>query len=172
MGLWTFAASQFFLLVFGAAQDFDGNDLGPAWVVAAAGLAVALAWPARTLPPAWGGAGVRAILALSLLPWPLLGREYDKTVALDSIAVGLAWVAQIGAALLLIRSASRSGSPLWVNLGFVALLAGVLTRYFDFFGDFLEGGAALALSGLVILAIVAFLERARRRTLAEPGGAG
>src|SRR6185295_9890892 len=130
------------------------------------GASVALLWPGRTLPPAWGAAGARAILAVSLLPWSLLGRAYDATDPLDVFALGVAWVAQIAAALLLIRCASRSGSPLWVNLGFVALLAGILTRYFDLFGDYLQGGLALAMTGVLILVVVTILERSRRRALA------
>jgi hypothetical protein len=48
----------------------------------------------------------------------------------------------------------------------VALLTGGVVRYFDFFGDFLEGGTALALTGFVLLFVLFALERARRRTLA------
>ena len=166
LGAWTFAASQVILLVFGAEKELGHNDLGRAWIVAGAGLAVALLWPGRTLPPAWGAAGARAILVVSLLPWALLGRAYDATDPLDVFALGVAWVAQIAAALLLIRCASRSGSPLWVNLGFVALLAGILTRYFDLFGDYLQGGLALAMTGVLILVVVTILERSRRRALA------
>ncbi len=169
LGAWVFIASQFFLLVFGVSggtRSFDENDLGRAWLVVGVGLVAALVWPTRTLPPAWGAWGTRAILVLSLLPWMLIGREFDGTVVLDQFAVGVAWVVQILAALLLIRAANRSGSALWVNLGFLALFAGILTRYFDLFGDYLRGGAALALTGVLVLVVLALLERARRRTLA------
>lgn len=60
------------------------------------------------------------------------------------------------------------GSKAWVNIGYVAVLAGVVVRYFDFFGDFLEGGAALALTGVMLLFIVFALEKARRRSLHAP----
>lgn len=167
LGAWVFVASQTFLLVFGATQNADENDLGRGWIVAAAGLLAALVWPARTLPPAWSETGARILLVLSLLPWAFLGKEYDGVVPLDVFAVGVAWVVQILAALLLIRLATRSGSVLWVNLGFLALAAGILTRYFDLFGDYLEGGAALAVTGILVLVVLAFLERARRRTLRD-----
>ena len=84
---------------------------------------------------------------------------------LDSIAVGVSWVVQIAVAILIIRAGARSASREWVNQGYVALLAGVVVRYFDFFGDYLEGGTALALTGVVLLFIVYALEKARRRTL-------
>ena len=77
----------------------------------------------------------------------------------------MAWVAQLAAAILVIRAGARTGSRAWVNLGYLAVLAGVVVRYFDFFGDFLEGGAALALTGVMLLFIVFALEKARRRTL-------
>jgi hypothetical protein len=67
--------------------------------------------------------------------------------------------------VLVIRAGARAGSTAWVNLGYVGLLAGVLTRYFDFFGDFLEGGAALVLTGGLVLFVLYALERARRHTL-------
>jgi len=43
---------------------------------------------------------------------------------------------------------------------------GILTRYFDFFGEFLAGGTALAATGVLLLFILYVLEKARRRTLA------
>jgi hypothetical protein len=51
------------------------------------------------------------------------------------------------------------------------LLAGILTRYFDFFGDFLEGGVALVLTGVLVLFTLYALERARRRTLRRQASA-
>ena len=77
----------------------------------------------------------------------------------------MAWIAQFAVAILVIRAGARTGSRAWVNLGYLAVLAGVVVRYFDFFGDFLEGGAALALTGVMLLFIVFALEKARRRTL-------
>ncbi|HXU32342.1 MAG TPA: DUF2157 domain-containing protein [Thermoanaerobaculia bacterium] len=172
VGAWVFANAQFFLLAFGVSvvtNYFNDNRLGNAWIVAAVGLVAAAAWPARTLPVAWGNWGARGILGLSLLPWILLllaiGGEASD--ALRLFAVGTAWVTQILAALLLIRVANRSGSALWVNLGFLALAVGILTRYFDLFGDYLQGGAALAMTGVLVLVILAFLESARRRTLRD-----
>lgn len=79
--------------------------------------------------------------------------------------MGAAWIFQLGVALLVIRAGARSGSFEWVNAGYAALLAGVTTRYFDFFGNYLEGGTALALTGLLLLVVLYGLESARRRTL-------
>lgn len=163
VGAWTFAAGQVFLLVLGAVQELDHSDLGRAGIVAAVGLLAAVVAPRRVLP--WDALTSRLILAATLLPWAILGESYDKGAIVDSIAIGVAWVVQLAVAVLVIRAGARTGSRAWVNLGYVAVLAGVIVRYFDFFGDFLEGGAALALTGVVLLFIVFALEKARRRTL-------
>jgi len=102
---------------------------------------------------------------LTLLPWSILGAQYDKGAIVDGIAIGLAWIVQIAVAILVIRAGARTGSRTWVNLGYVGVLVGVVVRYFDFFGDFLEGGAALALTGVLLLFVVFTVEKARRRTL-------
>jgi hypothetical protein len=167
-----FVVAQIFVLAFGVrgfSQHFHTNNLGNAWIVAGLGLATAAVWPVRTLPAAWGDWGARGILVLSLLPWILLGLAFGGTAsdALNLFATGTSWVTQILAALLLIQVAHRSSSALWVNLGFLALAAGILTRYFDLFGDYLQGGAALALTGALVLVVLASLERARRRTLGD-----
>ena len=94
-----------------------------------------------------------------------MGTRYDGALAKDHVAVGLAWVVQFVLAVLAIRAGARGGADSWVNLGYLALLAGILTRYFDFFGDYLQGGAALALTGALLLLVLYVLERARRRTL-------
>jgi uncharacterized membrane protein len=167
-GTWLFAAGTVFLLVFGAFQELDDAHLGGAWAVAGAGLAAALAFPDRCLPRTWGATTSRLVLAGTLLPWVLSGRRYEAGDALDLAAVGVAWVAQIAVAVLVIRAGAKSDSKFWVNLGYLAVLAGILTRYFDLFGDFLEGGLALALTGLLILFVLFALERARRRTLRQP----
>ena len=163
LGAWTVAAGQFFLLVLGAVQDLDDSDLGTAGMLAAAGLLAAIAVPRRVLP--WDALTSRLVIASTVLPWAILGDGYDKGAIVDGIAIGVAWVVQLGVAILVIRAGARMGSRAWVNLGYVAILAGVIVRYFDFFGDFLEGGAALALTGVVLLFVVYALERARRRTL-------
>ena len=163
LGAWTFAAGQVFLLVLGATQDLDDSDLGRGAIVAAAGLLAAIAVPRRVLP--WDALTARLMIALTLLPWALMGDAYDKGTLADTAAIGVAWVVQLAVAILVIRAGARMGSRAWVNLGYVAVLAGVVVRYFDFFGDFLEGGAALALTGVVLLFVVFALEKARRRTL-------
>jgi uncharacterized membrane protein len=165
LGLWIFAAGQLFLLVLGAAQELDESGLGLAWLVAAAGITVASARPDRLLPASWDRTTSRAVLVLTFLPWMLIGREYDHGGLLDNLGIGVAWVAQLAIAVLVVRAGARDGARAWVNLGYIALLAGVVVRYFDFFGDYLEGGAALALTGGLLLFVLYVLEKARRRTL-------
>ncbi|HLA78998.1 MAG TPA: DUF2157 domain-containing protein [Vicinamibacteria bacterium] len=165
VGSWVFAASNFFLLVFGAVQEFDHTSLGNAWfLVASAGL-LGFGLPARCLPRAWDGLTSRLLLALTLVPWAILGSQYDAGAPSDTLAVGLAWVIQLGLAVLVIRSAAQAAASSWVNAGYLALLAGIVTRYFDFFGEYLEGGTALAATGVLLLFILYSLEKARRRTL-------
>ena len=163
VGAWTFAASQGFLLVLGSMHEGDRSDLGTGWIVAAAGLLLGLVVPARVLP--WDAVTSRLLMALSLIPWVVLGHRYDRESALDFVAIAVAWIAQLVVAVLIIRAGARSGSRAWVNLGYLAVFAGVLTRYFDFFGDYLEGGAALAVTGFLLLFVLYALEKARRRTL-------
>lgn len=163
VGAWTFFASQSLLLILGASGEMDETDLGRSAVVVAAGLVAALAVPRRVLP--WDALTSRLVIAGTLLPWSLLGRQYDKGAVVDIFAVGVSWIVQLAIAILVIRAGARMGSRTWVNLGYVAVLAGLVVRYFDFFGDFLEGGAALVLTGLMLLSVVYALEKARRRTL-------
>jgi uncharacterized membrane protein len=163
LGAWTFVAGQVFLLVVGALQELDRSDLGRAAILVALGLLAALALPRRVLP--WDPLTSRLVVAATLLPWSIMGEQYEKGAIVDGVAVGAAWIVQVAVAILVIRAGARTASRAWVNLGYVAVLAGVVVRYFDFFGDFLEGGAALALTGVMLLFIVFALEKARRRTL-------
>jgi uncharacterized membrane protein len=164
-GLWTFAAANLFLLVLGAVQVLDRSALERAWWLAGAGLLLALCFPDRCLPRAWDGVTSRLLLGSTFVPWIVLGARYESGAVTDRLAVGLSWLVQLGIAVLVIRAGARGGSSAWVNLGYLALLAGILTRYFDFFGHYLEGGAALALSGVLVLFVLYALEKARRRTL-------
>lgn len=164
-GFWTFAAANLFLLVLGASKDLDRSDLGHGWWLAGAGILLGVAIPDRCLSRAWDGLTSRLILVSTFLPWVLMGSRYDAGVIVDELAIGLSWVVQLVIAILVIRAGARRGSESWVNLGYLALLAGILTRYFDFFRDYLEGGAALALTGALLLFILFALEKARRRTL-------
>jgi uncharacterized membrane protein len=164
-GFWTFAAANFFLLVLGSTRWLDRSDLGRAWWLAGAGILLGLAFPERCLSGSWDRWTSRLILGSALVPWILLGSRYDAGAILDELAVGLSWAVQLAVAVLVIRAGARRGSESWVNLGYLALLAGILTRYFDFFGDYLEGGTALALTGTLLLFILCPLEKARRRTL-------
>ena len=156
-----------FLLVFGAAQELDRSNLGRGWWLAGAGVLLAILLPQRCLPRAWDALTSRLLLGATLLPWIAMGREYEHGVLPDELAMGLAWIVQLGVAILVIRAGARSGSESWVNLGYLALLAGIVTRYFDFFGTYLQGGTALALTGGLMLFILYSLEKARRRTLGK-----
>lgn len=162
---WTFLALNLFLLVLGASHDLDRSDLGRGWWLAGGGILLALAFPQRCLSDSWDPWTSRLGLASTFLPWLLVGFEYDAGVVRDELGIGLSWIVQLVIAILVIRAGARQGSESWVNLGYLALLAGLLTRYFDFFQDFLEGGTALALTGVLVLFILYALEKARRRTL-------
>jgi uncharacterized membrane protein len=170
-GLWTFLAANVFLLVLGASRDVDRSDLGRGWWLAGAGILLAVAIPDRCVSRAWDGLTSRLILVSMFLPWTLLGSRYDAGVILDEMAIGVSWIVQLVVAILVIRAGARRGSEAWVNLGYLALLAGILTRYFDFFRDYLEGGTALALTGALLLFILYALEKARRRTLRREAAA-
>jgi uncharacterized membrane protein len=169
VGLWSLGATQVCLLVLGAAQDCDRSDIEAAWVPVGVGIALALALPGRVFPGTWDTTSARLFLVGSLAPWALLGQRYDHGHLPDLLAVGLAWVLQIAVSVLVIRLGAKAGASVWVNLGYLGLLAGVLTRYFDFFGNYLEGGLALALTGVLMLFVLFALEKARRRTLAREG---
>jgi uncharacterized membrane protein len=162
--VFVFVVGQFFLLAFGAEQHLHQTDLGHAWVLVVAGLAAGLFLPSRVWPESWSPHTGRLILLATLLPWLALGSRFDDGSLLDLLAIGLCWVMGFATAFLAIRAGAR-GSRSWANLGFVALLLGVVVRYFDFFGDYLEGGTALALTGLLLLFVLYVLEKARRRTL-------
>lgn len=165
VGAWSFVAANFVLLVFGTVQELDRSGLGRAWGLAAPGLLLAVALPERVLPRAWDALTARLVLAATLLPWIVMGSRYERGALLGELAVGLSWIAQLAIAVLVIRAGARGESESWINLGYLALLAGILTRYFDFFGEYLQGGLALALTGGLLLFILYALERARRRTL-------
>lgn len=167
-GAWTFAASQFFLLVLGASQQLDHSDLGRAFAVALPGVLWGLARPASALPGGLSANEWRTLLAASLLPWLLMGARYGPDESLpDLAAIGLAWVVQLAVAILAVRAGARAQAPGWINAGYVAIAIGILVRYFDFFGDYLEGGLALSATGLLILFGLYTLERSRRRALGQ-----
>jgi len=167
VGVWVFGAAQFCLLVLGATQDFDHNTLGRAWLLVGPALLLALARPDRCMPASWDALAARVFLVLSVLPWLLLGAEYERDHLLDLAAVGLAWIVQLLLSVLVIRTGARAGSAAWVNLGYLALVAGILTRYFDLFGEYLEGGLALVATGILLLFVLYVLEKSRRRTLVQ-----
>jgi uncharacterized membrane protein len=164
-GLWTFAAGNLFLLILGVIHRLGRPELGGAWWPVGAGLLLALVWPERCLSRSWDRWPSRLILALTFLPWVLLALRYGEEVIYDIPAIALAWLAQILIAVLVIREGARHGSAAWVNLGYLALLVGVVTRYLDFVQDRLKGGPALAVTGALLLAVLFGLEMARRRTL-------
>lgn len=166
-GAWTFAVSQFFLLVFGASHHLDHSDLGRAFAVALPGVLWGLTRPASALPGGLSANEWRALLAASLAPWVLMGARYEPDSLPDLAAVGLAWIVQMALAILVVRAGARAQAPGWINAGYVAIATGILVRYFDFFGDYLEGGLALTTTGLLILFVLYTLERSRRRALGQ-----
>jgi uncharacterized membrane protein len=163
-GCWVFGVITIAMLALGAAQEADSSDLGAAWWLVVPGLLAALALPDRCLPRSWDATAARVVIVAGLLPWVVMGKELDPGMK-DAVAVGLAWILQLVIAVAVIRAGARAGSDAWVNIGYLALLAGVLTRYFDFFGNYLEGGTALLLTGVLLLFILYALNRARQRTL-------
>lgn len=167
VGLWTFAAANVFLLELGATQQLDRSDIGRAWFLVVPGVLAALLLPGRVLPAAWDTTTARLFTTGALLPWALLGASYDAGSLWDLSVIGLAWVLQLALALAVLRAGVRAGSRAWINLAYLALFAGVVTRYFDFFGHYLEGGAALALTGVLLLTAVTLFDRSRRATVRE-----
>ena len=165
VGAWSFLAAQGFLLVLGAIQAGDRSGLWRAWILVVPGLLAALLFPRRLFPESWDATTARLFAAGTLVPWLILGAQYDATSMKDIIGVTVAWLVQPALAVLVIRTGARGGSRGWVNLGYTALLIGIVTRYFDFFGRYLEGGTALIGTGIVLLAVLYLLERSRRRTL-------
>lgn len=169
-GGWAFGFTQLALLVFGAAQDLDGSDLGRAWAVALAGLGWALWRPHDVLGATLSVAEWRGLLVGSLAPWLLVGPGYEPGSPVDAAAVAVAWVVQLAAAVLVVRAGARAQAAGWINAGYAGVALGILVRYFDFFPNALEGGLALLVTGLLLLAVLFALERSRRlalRRLAE-----
>jgi uncharacterized membrane protein len=164
-GAWAFAILQLALLVLGASQDLDSSALGRAWAVVLPGLAWALWRPHDALPAGLAASEWRLLLCGSLLPFALLGGGYDPASTLDFAGVVLAWIVQLAAAVFVVRAGARSQAAGWINAGYAAIALGILVRYFDFFGDALEGGLALLVTGLVILGVSFAVERSRRRAL-------
>jgi uncharacterized membrane protein len=165
-GFWVFAVVTIAMLVLGAAQEAHSSDLGAAWALVVPGLLAGFGLPDRCLPRSWDSTSARVVIVAGLVPWMVMGRGLDPGMK-DVLAVGLAWILQLVIAVVVIRAGARAGADAWVNIGYLALLAGVLTRYFDFFGNYLEGGAALVLTGVLLLFILYALNRARQRTLAR-----
>jgi hypothetical protein len=155
------------LLELGATQNLDRSDIGGAWLLVAPGVLAALLLPRRVLPAGWDATSARLFIAGALLPWALLGAQFDSGSLWDLSVVGLAWVLQLALAFVVLRAGVHEGSHAWINLAHLALLAGVVTRYFDFFGHFLEGGAALAVTGILLLTVVFLLDRSRSAALRE-----
>ncbi len=164
-GAWFFFSANLFLLVFGVSHHLIRGNLEGAWIPAILGFVLALAFPERVLPGAWGALTSRLAVATFVVPWVLAGTSYSSESAFDLLAVGLSWVIQFAIAILIIQSAAKSEAAVWVNLGYLAVLAGILTRYFDFFGEYLRGGVALTATGAVLLGLLFAIEKARRRTL-------
>lgn len=154
----------------------DSDPEAAAW----APVAVAGAVLAAGLLPAWRRSGeafrVLAIwMAVALAPVAgvLAGWDLQDHGWLWS---GLAWASLFALNIAMIRAGLATGRSGWVNLAVPCIGLNVFTRYFDLFGTMLEGGVFFVVTGLVMLAVVYYLERKRRslmaalRRPAEQGG--
>jgi hypothetical protein len=79
---------------------------------------------------------------------------------------GLGWASLFALNIAMIRAGLATGRSGWVNLAVPCIGLNVFTRYFDLFGTMLEGGVFFVVTGLVMLAVVYYLERKRRSLMA------
>ena len=79
----------------------------------------------------------------------------------------LSWLTLFLLDLGLIRAGVFSGRESWVNLGVGMIALNVVTRYFDLFGNMMDGAALFMGSGALILGGGIYVERQRRRLLAR-----
>jgi len=173
LSAWLAVAGSMALLIIGWANHpsldlFRLNLVSLGFVLA--GHAAVAAFPRQLLTRAWQPLFGRFLAAAVAVPILLAGAHeqfvHSEWSPFRALAIGAAWVGQFAAAVLLIREGARSHAAAWVNVGYLLLLAGILTRYFDFFSDFLKGGLGLIATGVLILFILYVLNRRRRRTLA------
>lgn len=148
----------------------DGRAASGGEAVAWAPVAVAGILLAAGFLPAWRRAvGELRILALwfgiCLVPaagvlagWDLQDRGW--------LWSGLAWASLFALNIAMIRAGLAAGRPGWVNVAVPCIGLNVFTRYFDLFGTMLEGGVFFVVTGLVMLAVVYYLERKRRSLVA------
>jgi hypothetical protein len=134
--------------------------IGASVVLALAGI---LAIPANRLSarPAWAAAA-KAMLAVPILVAALyLGEDVQlvwlaaalMNVFLVAIAVGFMW------------HGSLEREPAQVNAGVTVLVAVLITRFLDVFGNMLQSGIGFIVAGVLLAGLAFALERTRRRLI-------
>ncbi len=136
----SFAPIAFVLVVFAAAAVF-------AWRRARKDTVSLLPWFALAGVPV---AGVLAGLNLQDGGW---------------LWSGLSWVSLFALNVAMVNIGLASGRAGWVNVALPWIALNLFTRYFDLFGTMMEGGVFFVVTGVLMLAVVFYLERKRRSLL-------
>jgi hypothetical protein len=109
----------------------------------------------------------------SLLPWvvpplvPLAGIVVVGPVGDEGwLWSGLAWLTLFVLSIAAVRTGLQTAREGWVNLGLLFLGANIVARYFDLFGEMLEGGVFFIVTGVLVTGLGIFLEKKRRALLA------
>lgn len=139
--------------------------VSPTPVVLVGGMVAVAAWLARR-------ASRREFLSLS--PWFLAA-----LVPVGAVLAGWnpgdhgwlwsawSWTALFVLNVFMVRTGLATGRESWVNVGLAFIAVNIITRYFDLFGSMLQGGVFFVVSGLIVLALGIYVERKRRRWLAQ-----
>ncbi len=80
------------------------------------------------------------------------------------------WGTHISLCIFLIRDGANEGRTSWINIGILFVLISTLARYFDFFGNYLSGGAFFIVTGAFLFGLVWILEKQRRRWVSKARG--
>lgn len=109
----------------------------------------------------------------SLVPWiaptlvPLVGIMAIGALGDDGwLWSGLAWLTLFVLSVAVVRTGLQTAREGWVNLGVLLLGANIIARYFDLFGNMLEGGVFFIVTGVMITGLGIFLEKKRRGLVA------
>lgn len=155
---------------FDRAASGSTTTLGIAIAVgtALASAATVLLLPSERFSPHRGWAlGAKAMLLAPLaIATCYLGDDVQlvwlagaaMNVLLVAVAVGFMW------------HGSLAHEAAQVNLGVLVLIAVLVTRFIDVFGNMLRSGIGFIVAGCVLAALAWALERTRRRLLASPSG--
>jgi len=141
--------------------DPGASSVAPvAFVLVLLGAAGAFAWRSArkdsvALLPWFGLAGVP--VAGVLAGWNLQDGGW--------LWSGLSWVSLFAINVAMVRIGLATGRAGWVNLALPWIALNLFTRYFDLFGTMMEGGVFFVVTGVVMLAVVFYLERKRRGLL-------